>query len=475
MRKFTIFIAASILVIMSILLVRTSIKISKEYQQLDNLNEEDLKQIKNVVLIIACSLRADHLSCYGYERETSPNIDQLAKDGVQFKNCFVQAPFTVHSVASIMTSQYPRKLFGLDHDYAFIPDQAKTAAEFFKEEGFYTMGFMASPWTSKPFSFHQGFDYFYDTSELLERYKTAKERRANRVWGDELTKKIINQLEKTKRSFFLQIMYTDVHWPYTSFPPFRGKYQIDKKRNAQVNRYDETILHFDMYVGQLVEKLKNLNLLKDTLIIITSDHGEAFGKFRRYDIGHSALLYNTVIKIPLIFYNPNLPIKGTLIDNYITSMDILPTTLDMMDIKYDQQGFDGSSQVGVFERLGNTDKSERLIISETNFKHMQKGMKRSCAIWNHRWKLIQNYERTLLNFDGALPVYELYDLKNDANEINNLIDQKGDIAKRATLLFQSWQKENTQTLQKDITKKELSIEHIDPEIKDQLKALGYID
>jgi arylsulfatase A-like enzyme len=374
-----------------------------------------------------------------------------------------------------MTSKYPRRLFGVDHDYAIIPDQAKTTAEFFKEEGLYTMGFMASPWTSKPFNFHQGFDYFFDTSELLERYKTEKERRANRVWGDELTKKISDQLEKTNQSFFLQIMYTDIHWPYTSFPPFREKYQIDRNEKSQVNRYDETILHFDAYVGQLVETLRNLDLLNDTLIIITSDHGEAFGKYHQYDKGHAYLLYNTVLKIPLIFYNPNLPSKGILADNYVTSLDILPTTLDIMGIKYNRQDFDGTSQIDVFKWNGNQDESERLIVSETNFKHMEKGMKRSCAIWDNRWKLIQNYERTLFNFDGELPAYELYDLKNDGNEINNLIDQKGDMAERLTLLLQGWQEENTLTLQKDLTKEELSIEKIDPEIKDQLKALGYID
>ena len=475
MNKFVLFLGTLLLIVVSILLVRSSIQIREEYQTISIADKEDLGNIKNVILIIACSLRADHLGCYGYGRKTSPNIDELAKDGVLFNNCFAQAPFTVHSVASIMTSHYPRKLFGIDHNYAIIPDQAKTCAEFFNEEGFYTMGFMASPWTSKPFNFHQGFDYFFDTAELLDLYKTEEERRANRVWGDELTGKIINKLNTINQRFFLQVMYTDVHSPYTSFPPFKGKYQRDKQKRVQVDRYDETILHFDSYVGQLVETLRDRNVLDNTLIIITSDHGEAFGKLRRYDRGHSALLYNTVIKVPLIFYNPSLPVKGMSINKHVTSMDILPTILDVMGIQYNQQSVDGISQRELFKRSDASDTSTRLIVSETNFKNMQKGMMRSCALWNQRWKLIYNHVRTFLNYNGKFPLYELYDLKNDPNELNNIFDKKRDMAEQIISLFQDWQKKNTSKLQNDTTHEKFSMENIDPTITNQLKALGYID
>jgi len=480
MKKFIFFIVAFVLIGVSILLILRPIRISKEYQQIGDVNKENHKKIENVILLIACSLRADHLSCYGYGRNTSPHIDQLAKNGFLFKNCFSQAPYTVHSIASIMTSKYPRKLFGLEYNFN-IPDQVKTFAEIFRENGFYTMGFMANPWTSKPFNFDQGFNYYLDTSGLLTRYKTVQERLANRVWGEELTKRIVNKLKETKGKFFLQTMFIDIHWPYTSFPPFRGKYTSDKQKGSSipsnrfaydVNRYDETILNFDSHVGKLVEALRELNLLDNTLIIVTSDHGDGFRKFHEHDLSHGHMLYNTVIKVPLIFYNPNLAKKGVIINNYVSCMDILPTTLDLMGISYDREKFDGFSQKRISEKLVPSEKPEKLIISETNFLKKGSGMRRSCTIWDQRWKLICNYQTKIKN--KKLPVYELYDLQNDPNEINNLFNQRKDLAEKSILLLQDWQKENTPRLKKDMIHKEHSIENIDPKIKKQLKALGYI-
>ena len=286
----------------SILLIINTFGCSRKYQYTSDIEEENLKKIKNVILIIACSLRADHLSCYGYERETSPNIDELAKEGILFKNCFAQAPYTVHSVASIMTSKYPRKLFGINKFNNVLPGQADTIAEIFKEEGFYTAGFIANPWVGKRFNYHQGFDYYFDTSYyFLKSYKAPRERLVNRLWGKELTSQIIDRLKEIKGKFFLQILYIDIHEPYTSFSPFKGKFMSDKQKGVNVNCYDETILSFDSYIGKLLEALKELNLLDSTLIIITSDHGDAFGKFHKYDTSHGLMLYNTVIKINCSF------------------------------------------------------------------------------------------------------------------------------------------------------------------------------
>ena len=120
MKKTIVIIVAIAGIGISILLITKSIW-EGEAQRIisSDSNKENFQKINNVILLIACSLRSDHLSCYGYERKTSPNIDKLAEEGVLFKNCFVQAPYTVHSVASIMTSTYPRKLFGLKYNFNF--------------------------------------------------------------------------------------------------------------------------------------------------------------------------------------------------------------------------------------------------------------------------------------------------------------------------------------------------------------------
>jgi arylsulfatase A-like enzyme len=221
-----------------------------------------------------------------------------------------------------------------------------------------------------------------------------------------------------------------------------------------------------------VETLRTLNLLNNTLIIFTSDHGDGFAKYHKYDRSHAYFLYNTVIKAPLIFYSQNLPRRGVIVDDYVTSMDILPTTLDMMNIQYDQRGFDGISHLDIFDRTVSPEKKERLIVSETNFKNKKRGMRRSCIIWKQRWKLIHNYQR--LTKKRRLPVYELYDLKNDLNEVNNLFEKKKALAKNLISLLQEWQKENTGILSEDAVSLEESMDKIPPETLEQLKALGYI-
>ena len=117
---------------------------------------------------------------------------------------------------------------------------------------------------------------------------------------------------------------------------------------------------------------------------------------------------------------------------------------------------------------------QRLIVSETNFHNKQKGMLRSCGIWDQRWKVIHNYNRRVDRYKGILPVYELYDLQNDPHEINNLNTQRKDLTEEIVSSLQIWQEEKTPVLDKETTQKEFLVESIDPEIQNQLKALGYI-
>jgi arylsulfatase A-like enzyme len=178
--------------------------------------------------------------------------------------------------------------------------------------------------------------------------------------------------------------------------------------------------------------------------------------------------------VPFIIYNPNLFKKGISIDNYTTLLDILPTTLDLMEIPYGQDRFDGISQKEVIETSELPNNSKRLIVSETNFHYGKKGMMRSCAIWEDRWKLIHNKERESKQLKGQLPIIELYDLHEDLNETNNLFDERRDVVEKIFLLLTDWKKGNTLKLQKKQISEDFLEGNIDPEITEQLKALGYI-
>ncbi len=128
-----------------------------------------------------------------------------------------------------------------------------------------------------------------------------------------------------------------------------------------------------------------------------------------YDKGHGIFLYDTVIRVPLIFSNPHLPQKGSTIEGYVSGIDILPTTVDVIGIPYDEGQYEGTNLAQFFSGRDGSKQSNRQIISETNF--LRNHTWRSCVIWEQRWKLIHNYRTTLGEKSSIqqLPTFELYD------------------------------------------------------------------
>ena len=291
---------------------------------------------QGIILISIDTLRADHLGIYGYHRDTSPQIDALAKESIVFENAVVQSPWTLPSHMSIMTSLYPAS-HGVLKRNNYLADEHVTLAELLREKGYTTAAFADGAFMKGVYGFKQGFDiYDGDTTIGIEH----------------ILPKAQQWLEENKASpFFLFIHCYDVHDPYAPPPPYDTIFHdftytgnfIPTTKNLQTVAwegmevkdedlrhiealYDGGIRYTDEKIGEFLSYLQAAGLKENTLIIITSDHGEEFqehGSFLHWQIYSRPNLH-----VPLIMHIPGYPRKEIRIEELVQSIDILPTILD---------------------------------------------------------------------------------------------------------------------------------------------------
>ena len=249
----------------------------------------------NIVFISIDTLRADHLGCYGNKEIQTPNIDQLAEEGVLFSQCFTPVPVTLPAHVSMMTGQYPLS-HGVRNNGTFLaPPELTTLAEVVKIRGYQTSAFIGAFVLDSRFGLDQGFDVYNDylkkdSSQPLLLYN---ERKAGESVSD-AQKWLKTHHEKP---FFLFLHCFDPHAPYDPPEPFATDYKD--------NLYDGEISYVDQAIGALFTTLKELNQWDQTLIVLTSDHGEGLGDHGEKT--HAIFIYDSTLHVPLIF-----PISQTL-------------------------------------------------------------------------------------------------------------------------------------------------------------------
>jgi len=378
----------------------------------------------NVILISIDTLRPDHLSCYGYKRNTTPFLDKIAKDGIIFKNVISSSSWTAPAMASLFTSlnssthKILRGTFrdGNVYNQEVLQNSLNTIPMILKKNGFFTMGFANNLILSKKSGFAKGFDVFVYT-----RYFNSKKL-------NETIMNFKNKYLKKDKNFFLWIHYFDPHWPYSAHSPWIEKYASKKnfeyidfktKSTAFLNKYkldknnkellDNLIDRYDSEINFLDENIKNLfkalPVEDNNLVIVTADHGEEFLEHNGFNHGNN--LYNQTIRIPLIIKLPAyMNIKKISIDEDVGIIDIFPTILDILNIPEDSK-FEGKSFLSLMKNgkiSGN-----RVIISE-----LYRNNKKIISSTQGRWKYIHYYKTKKT---------ELFDLKNDKYEIENLVDK----------------------------------------------------
>jgi arylsulfatase A-like enzyme len=315
----------------------------------------------NVLLISVDTLRADRLSLYGYPRDTSPNLRRLARDGVVFKRALSPGTWTLPGHAAMLTGLFPGRLGALDIG-ATLPEDAVTLAERLREAGYRTGAVVANVSVlDRGVGWSQGFDFYDDTPRQRLRYTTSLQlalwslpkpyaRLTSRArTADAINAVALEWLATDRRTpFFLFINYMDTHHPY--MPPdeyldrFPGRRTVVidplpdltrrprglTQRETEHYRalYDASIAYVDHEIGRLLGTLAVAGRLEDTLVIVTSDHGEFFGEHGLFQ--HAVGPYEEVHRVPLVIRYPGRRRHGV-VDGWVQLVDVFPSVRPTRD------------------------------------------------------------------------------------------------------------------------------------------------
>ena len=415
----------------------------------------------SVMMVVVDTLRRDHLGAYGYGREVSPHIDAFAESAVVFDRAYAQSPSTKPSMASLFTSTLPSHHGTIFNEHA-LPEHYVTLAEVFQSAGYETAGFGENPIIRADFDFDQGF----------EEYETQSHRHSIRNDGpnDGFDRSVRDWLgDHAHEEFFLMVHYVDPHSPYWAPEPFRGRFSsTDGPAGQDLNvlssdlddvdeaiaKYDEEVLYIDQRFGGLLDRLDELDIHDETIVILLSDHGEAFGEHGQFHHSHS--VYSELINIPLMI-SPNSQMKTGRRPEPVQHVDLFPTLMDLTGISIatlgldDVQNLQGASLVD----SKRSQLEQRGVISE----HLRVG-------WGDRMRSVVSGQLKLIEYldSDRLEVFHA-DL-----DPSDTIDQRDatspEVWNRLYALFPPLDEEGPPTVNPEI--------EIDPDLKEELRMLGYL-
>jgi len=380
----------------------------------------------NVILITISSLRADHVSCLDYIRDTTPKFDAFAKKNVLFCNAFATSGWMMPAHGSIFTSLYP-SLHGATHIDKCLGNEHYTLAEILADNGFYCVGFCCNPRLDREHGFAQGFDLYddYSVSMMLESLAfgdvvNINKQRTNALINDAAIRWLKNN---THKPFFMFLHYYDNHWDYLPPPPYSERYDsnydgpIDgtqiareplfsnppSERDIQhmIALYDGEVRQTDNDLGEILNVLLYTGVLDNSIIIIMGDHGEQF-----YEHGHTSHqgIYEELIHVPLAISVPGVRAKCRTINSLVSQVDILPTILDYLQIPIPEQ-YQGKSLKSLIE-------GQVKNVNEFVFAEYTGGAAPDCyAVRSIRYKCCQEV--------GGEPF--VYDLAEDRTEQKRIV------------------------------------------------------
>ena len=274
------------------------------------------KNMPNILLISIDTCRADYLGCYGYNRPTTPQIDDITRQGMLFQRAQTTVPMTLPAHCSMLSGLYPPTHGVRDNLGYSLDDSYVTIAELLKDYGFTTCGIVSSIVLDKKFGTHQGFDEYYDTFYPGPDGKPRDERTGQNA--SDLAQQFLRQ-HKTN-PFFLFLHYFDPHLEYEPPEPFATQFAD--------NLYAGEIAYTDQCIGKVIDTLKKLDLYDSTMIVIVGDHGEGLGDHG--EASHEYFIYQSTIHIPFIIKGPEIP-AGSVCSDAVSLVDIAPTILGRLN------------------------------------------------------------------------------------------------------------------------------------------------
>ncbi len=430
----------------------------------------------NILLITLDTTRTDHLTCYGYKEETSPNLDTLAEEGTLYKNCISMTSWTLPSHASLFTGLFPvthgahyneNAKLSLNNALDDSPiskefkanglsEDAHTLAEILDRAGYTTGGVGGGPWLEPIFGLSQGFG-FYNCDALSVAGKRADE-------INDLAIPFIRKATEKEKPFFLFLNYFDPHFPYN--PPRKYLYKFWNKRlhgrpghevEDALRKYDGEILFMDEHLGMVFNELKRRGVWDDTWVIVTADHGEQFAE-KGYS-GHGFSLFEQTLRIPLIMKTPKgwKPIGHP--EELVQLVNIMPTILERLDI--DPAGPMDARPMGrgtdfavaeLYKNVGNVKFS-----AQGHGARYDRNLK---ALYQGEYKLICS---TKENDEDA----GLFHPETDPLEMHDLTLEHPDKAESLLETLARWKDSLSPPLDPRV------IEEVDAETEELLKGLGY--
>lgn len=451
----------------------------------------------NILLITVDTLRADHLSSYGYPRQTSPVLDALAAEGVRFDQASVQWPKTGPSFASIFTSTYPRdngivRRVGID-----LPCQFSMLAEGLQEQGYGTYAVVSNGALGREFHFDQGFDLYVESWKVKHEGETIDPNGAEAV--NRLATGVIGEIDRS-RPFFLWVHYLDPHFPYRPPAAWSDRFQDDEHfdpttriqlmpRHRQdmvgigrsqvldgrdelafyVARYDAEIAYTDHQIGLLLDTLRAEGLMERTLTAFTSDHGESLGDHHYY-FDHGRFGFQTCLRVPFILHYPG--VLSPRVDRQpVELLDLAPTLLEAAGMPLpDGAWMQGES---LTPRLLGSAPPETPSLAFAEAGYATDGR------WQHivrdqRFKLIYARAIQARRWIGGEDVhFALYDLDADPEESAQVADDHPEDFERLKRAL--WEHEQTPPFTVRTDDEVCSEDDsMDPETEELLRSLGYL-
>jgi len=434
----------------------------------------------NILWIVMDTVRADHLSCYGYHHSTTPYIDRIALEGVVFDNAFSTAPWTLPAHASMLTGMYPSK-HQTTNNHQFLSNRFTTIAELLRANGYKTAAFTNNGWFSPMTNLNQGFDFFFEgytrasadnlwieffISRWIFRLLSLEKKIINRFTDWKSARQTNTQIEKWLKKkwnydapFFMFINYMEAHTPLNPPESYARPFlpsTISYNKAMQVNQdiwlyysglvamnesdfnvfnalYDAQINQLDHYIANLFDLFRSMHILDNTIIIITSDHGENIGENKK--MGHVFSVDDRLLHVPLIIrYPKNVP-AGQRISRPVQIHQIFPTILDLIGLSWNKRNdLQGDS---LFQETPSSNAPASMSFAELGvfYEEIQliSQYNRNCFVddYARSFKTIRDQQyKYIMASDGR---DELYDIVKDPGETRNLSKENSIRAKELRL------------------------------------------
>ena len=461
-----------------------------------------LEKRPNILLIIMDATRADHLSCYGYGRQTSPNIDRLAANGVLYEQAISPAAWTLESFPSLFTGLYPSQ-HGTNIFHQYLDPRFKTMAEVLRDQGYQTALFSPGGWISTTFGFERGFETFRNymyQNRLMRRFfkKTTRVekvlRRVDDIWHGPSRGKLTHAVAHGVRTWFQTERHPDQ--PYFAVAHFlHPQFSFDGGRRGGPRRYapngtkhitgeqplpeaelrllqdyyDGEIAFLDHYIGQMLKQLRASGHLDNTIVIVTADHGEHLGE--HHLLGHNMSVYEDLLRVPLVISHPDFFSGGQRVSEAVQSIDFLVTFLELLDIPRSAVSNPLPGRSLLPDKVRADPRpftySEFLSTKMRRFQRLGPGV--DASHFERTLRALRMRESGYKFISGSDGRHELYDLKQDAAERTNLAEREPATVQALQNQLDSW----LATLQ--VTALENLQPEMDSVVADRLRDLGYLE